>query len=185
MVDDEFPAQARSNDQRRDARARAPLVVGSGGSALARRHDVVPLAAELVIGDDDHRVLAAGAVVDRREQLNQVVTAAALACVSGVLVLEPDRLHEADRVEVARLGRVVRKLHELNLVAQVRPPRGAGRIRGVVVERLVVVLEDLVRAVRPGRVRSGGGVGTDGIQAGGAIGPARRPDVTVGVRPSA
>src|SRR5437660_8208781 len=114
-----------------------------------------------------------------------VVTTAAVARVSDVLVLDLDRLHDADRIDVAPLGRIVRKLHELNLVAQVRPPRGAGRIRGVVVERLVVVLEDLVRAVRPGRVRSGGGVGTGGIQAGGAIAPARRPDVTVGVRPSA
>ena len=41
-----------------------------------RRH-VVPLAAELVVGHDHHRVLAAAAVLDRLEQVDQMVAARA------------------------------------------------------------------------------------------------------------
>src|SRR5437867_13445491 len=91
----------------------------AGRAALAGRRDVVPLAAELVVGDDDHRVLAAGAAPDRREQVDQVVAAAALAGVAGVLVLEPDRLDEAHRRDLAVLARRGDRFAERGLVHQV------------------------------------------------------------------
>src|SRR5207302_9241486 len=100
VVDDEVAAQARREDQGGDPGAWAPLVVRSGGAALSWRRDVVPLAAELVIGHHDHGVLAAGAAVDRFQKADQVVAARGLARVAGVLVLEPDRLDEADLVEL-------------------------------------------------------------------------------------
>src|SRR6266851_8671720 len=105
VVDDEVATQARGDDQARDPGAGSPHVVRSGGAALPWGCHVVPLAAELVVGHDDHGVLAARAAVDRVEQAHEVVAAAALAGIAGVLVLQPDRLDEADRVEVAGLVR--------------------------------------------------------------------------------
>ena len=52
VVDDLVPTQERRDDQRRDARPRAPLVMRAGGVSLARRRDVIPLPAELVVRDD-------------------------------------------------------------------------------------------------------------------------------------
>src|SRR5437762_10534776 len=101
VVDDKLSAQALRDDQRRDPRTGAPHVVRAGDAALSGRRDVVPLAAEFVVGDDDHGVALAGALVDHLEQLDEVVAAAILACVARVLILEPDWLDEADRVELA------------------------------------------------------------------------------------
>src|SRR5712692_3056929 len=98
VVDHEVAAQARRDDQGRDPGAGAPLVVRPDGAALSRRRDVVPLAAELVVGHDDHGVLPARAAVDRLQKADEVVAAAVLAGVAGVLVFEPDRLDEAHRV---------------------------------------------------------------------------------------
>jgi hypothetical protein len=61
--------------------------------------------------------------------------------VAGMLVLFADRLDEADRLERA----VLRRLDELRLILQVR---GARRVVGVVVERLMVILEVLVWAAQ-------------------------------------
>ena len=56
---------AAADQQRRDAGAGAELVVDALGAAHAWRRDVVPLAAELVVGDDDQRVPGLRAVLDR------------------------------------------------------------------------------------------------------------------------
>src|SRR6266487_2669633 len=107
----------------------------------------------------------------------------ALARVAGMLVLEPDRLDEADRIELTRARGVVHLLDELLLVTQMRATRSAGRERGVVVQRLVVELEHLVRAIRPDRVRGRIRIGANAGN--GPIRPSRRADVAVGVRPAA
>src|SRR3954451_3110609 len=93
-------------------------------STLAGRGHVIPLTAELVVGDDDHRVLAAAAILDRPHQVDQMAASGSLAGVARVLVLRADRLHEADRSQVAlALRRGSRCGHELLFVAQVS---GAG-----------------------------------------------------------
>src|SRR5205823_8387553 len=105
---------------------------------------------------DDHCVLAAAAVLDRLQQLDEVARADALTRVAGVLVVLTDRLDETDRLELAALLRAPRERQERLLIAQViASHRRAGRERGEVVQWLVVVLEQLVRAVGKGRARSG------------------------------
>src|SRR5438105_15364148 len=99
-VDDQVDGQPRGDDQSRNPGAGAPLIVRTSDAALAGRGHVVPLPAELVIGHHDHRVLAAGAALKIREQVNEVTTATALARVARMLVLEPDRLHEAHSIEL-------------------------------------------------------------------------------------
>ena len=181
MVDDEVPVQERRHDQGGDPRPGSPQVMRSGCPTLARRHRVVPLAAELVVGDHDHRVLAAAAVVDRLQEVDQVVAAAAFARVAGVLVLEPDRFDEAHRVELAALGGAADELVELCFIPQVRAAGSVWRKACVVVQRLVVELEDLVRAIRKdgvgGRVRVGAGRAV-------AVGPTGGAGVAVSVRPA-
>ena len=173
----------RREDERRDPRARPHVVVRAGRAALAGRGHVVPLPAELVVGHDDHRVLGAAAVLDRAEQVDQVIGAVALARVAGVLVLGAVGLDDAHRLELAAvLGARGRGL-ELGLVAQVRAAGLAGRVGGEVVERLVVELEQLARAV--GIDGAGRGVGVRARPGRRPVGPPRRADVTVGVRPAA
>jgi hypothetical protein len=58
--------------QLRDPRAGTHRVGRAALAALARRGDVIPLAAELVVGDDHHRVGGAAAALDRPEQLHEV-----------------------------------------------------------------------------------------------------------------
>src|SRR4051794_14629481 len=150
VVDRETAAQAGRDRQRRDARPRPHLVVRAAcARALARGRDVVPLPAELVVGDDHHRALRALRVLDRLQEVDEVVGALVLARVTGMLVLGADRLDQAHRLELAVAPRAGRERLELGLVAQVPTPRGgAGRVVLVVVEGLVVVLEERVRAVR-------------------------------------
>ncbi len=120
---------------------------------------MVPLAAELVVGDDHQGVGAFRALEDRVQQVDEVAAADGFAGVTGVLVLRPDRLDEADRQQLAGLG----LLDELGLVAQVLGAGGrARRVGGIVVERLVVELEVLVRAVRIGRRGQHVGIGAAG-----------------------
>jgi len=104
MVDHEVGLQERRDDQRRDPCARAPLVRHTVGAVLARRRHVVPLAAELVVGDNDHGVRSTGAALNRPEQLNEVIAAPGLAGIAGMLVFEPDRLYEADGIQLAGAG---------------------------------------------------------------------------------
>src|SRR5262245_57057916 len=99
---------------------------------------MVPLAAELVVGDDDHRVPRARGALDGADQVDEVVAAAADARIAGVLVLESDRLDEAHRVELAVPVRARDEVLELDLVAEVRAPGRAWREARVVVQRLVV-----------------------------------------------
>ena len=63
-------AQAGVEDERRDAGPRSHLVVHAALAALAGRRDVIPLAAELVVGHDDQGPGAA-AVLDRLEQVER------------------------------------------------------------------------------------------------------------------
>src|SRR5262249_9579833 len=99
MIDSGF-IELQRDQQRRNAGARAPLVVRRGrGAMIAGRRHVIPSAAEFLIGDDDERVLAVRAVHDRLDQVDKVVVAAALAGVAGMLVLLADGLDEADGLE--------------------------------------------------------------------------------------
>src|SRR5215212_10232099 len=96
------PAPEPGRDrERRDARTRTPRVVRTAAATLARRRHMVPLAAELVVGHDHHRVLAAPAPLDRLDQLDEVVAAVRLARVAGMLVLGSDRLDERDGAQPA------------------------------------------------------------------------------------
>src|ERR1700674_2654036 len=95
-IDHEVATKPRGNDQCRDPGSWTPDIVRSGGCALARRRNVVPLAAELVIGHDHHGVFAAGATLDGLDEVNQVIAAGGLTRVTGVLVLQTDRLDKAD-----------------------------------------------------------------------------------------
>src|SRR6476659_4982533 len=109
-----------------------------------------------------------------------MVAAGVLAGIAGVLVLRTDRLHEADRLELA----VVRGRDEFLLVPQVRRTgRRARRVVRVVIERLVVELEQLVRAVRIDRRGQGVRVGAGPWDI--AVGPSGTANVTVRVRPAA
>src|SRR6266511_2040217 len=153
-VDDEVILEVRREDERGDSRSRAPDIVRSGYAALSGRRNVIPLAAELVVRDDDHGVLRARTLLDRLEQVDEMVTAVGLARVAGMLVLRPERLHEADLPELALVRRRGGEILELDLVAEVllpvlRPLLRLGRERREVVEGLVVVLEEVVRAPRP------------------------------------
>src|SRR6202049_734267 len=58
---------------------------------------------------------------------------------------------------------------------------GSGRVTGEVVERLVMELEDLVRAIRICRIRRR--IWIRANARGGAIGPSRCTDVAIGIRP--
>ena len=107
VVDDERALEVRAEHERRDARPGAPLVVRAVVVALARRRHVIPLAAELVVGDEHERVLLALAVLDRLQQIDEVVAAVRLARVARMLVLLADRLDEADRLQVAVALRAV------------------------------------------------------------------------------
>ena len=90
----------------------------------ARRRDVVPLAAELVVGHDDQRVARpAGPLGDRLEQVDEVVAAVRLAGVARVLVLRAVRLDE----ETVGRRAVAGRRDELALVLEVR---AAGLCRG-------------------------------------------------------
>src|SRR5262245_10423121 len=81
VVNNEIAAQKRRHDQCWNSSSWAPLIVGSGGAALAGRRDVVPLATKLVVGDDDHRVFRALAALDRSQQRDKVIASATLACI--------------------------------------------------------------------------------------------------------
>ena len=174
VVDRERAAQAGRDRQRRDPGRGSHLVVRAGRRrALARRRDVVPLAAELVVGDDDHRVLRAGDRWTDCRRSTRWSEPGVLAGVAGVLVLGADRLDQAHRLEPAVPARARRR-------APRTPPRRAGAARRavgargerrVVVERLVVVLEQLVRAVREDRAGRRLGVGAGAGR--GAVRPAR------------
>ncbi len=162
----------------REPGARTPPV--GDAAAAGRRGDVVKLPAELVVGDDHQGRGCLGAVLDRRQQVDEMVAALVLAGATGMLVLGADRFDETDRPQCARLGRA----DELDLVAQVQCARcGARCIVGVVVERLMVVLEQRVRAVRVAGAHGGGGIGAGIGRI--SVGPARTGDISVRVRPTA
>src|SRR5262249_2622833 len=150
---------------------------------LARRRNVIPLAAELVVRDDHHGVLRAAAVLDVLKELDEMVAAVGLAPVAGMLVLDADRLHETYSRELTVLSlRRVGLAHEARLVLQVRPARRAGCVVGEVVERLMVVLELRVRASWEHRV-GGAGVRIAAVRTV-AVRPPGSVLVADGVRPA-
>src|SRR5438552_8832925 len=117
---------------------------------------MVPLTAKLVVCDDDHGVFSADASLDFLEQvINKVLASRRDVRVAGMFVLQTDRFHEADRIELAGARRRLRQLEKLRLVSQVSSSRCAGCKAGVVVEGLVVVLKDFVRAVGKSGVHGG------------------------------
>src|SRR5262245_59104972 len=101
MVNDKVAAQERRDDKGRYACPRAPLIVYARRTALAWWCHVVPLPAELIVGDHDHSVFCAAAAFNRTQERHQMIAAARLACVARVLVLRCERLDEADGVELA------------------------------------------------------------------------------------
>ena len=104
-------------------------------ASLARRRNVVPRAAKLVVRHDDQRLRGMRAAVDCFEQISQMLASAGDCRVPGMFVLFADRLHEAYRLQAA----VLRGVDEFGFIPQVSRPRGGSRrISGVVVERLVV-----------------------------------------------
>ena len=62
VIDTETGPQSWVQHEGRNAGAGSHRVGRAGLPTLPRRGDVVPLPAELVVGDDDHRVLGAAAV---------------------------------------------------------------------------------------------------------------------------
>jgi hypothetical protein len=134
MINVPAPGVGRDDD-RRDARPRPPLIA-------LRRRDMVPAPAILVVGDDDRDVGPVGAVLDRANQVRDVLLSLDERGVAGVLVVRPERLDEGDR----RQRPVAEGSGELLLILQVgRLRRRAVRVVGEVGERLVVVLEERVR----------------------------------------
>src|SRR5205807_2994683 len=88
------------------------------------------------------------ASLDGLDQVDQVLAPLGLVGVARVLVLFADRLDEADGLELALGGRSAGLPQELGLVAKVIPSRSrAGGKAGEVVKRLVMELEQLIRAV--------------------------------------
>src|SRR5262245_18323569 len=99
------------DQQRRDPGAGPPLAMGrtevaapEAPAIVTRRRHMVPLAAELVVGDDDERVLAVRAVHDRPDQVDQMEIAPTHAGVARMLILLTHRLDKADGLEGAVLG---------------------------------------------------------------------------------
>src|SRR5215813_3533465 len=115
--------EALGDEQGGYAGAGAPLI-GSfrivAVTIVRRGRYVVPGAAELVVGNDDERVLAVRPINYGLDQLHKMRAAFSLVGVAGMLVLLTDRLDEADRLERAFLG----SLDELRLIEQVL---GTGR----------------------------------------------------------
>jgi hypothetical protein len=190
-VHDEVALEMRRDDERRDPCAGPPLVERAVAVPLAGRRDVIPLAAELVVGDDDHRVLRAAAVLDVLQEVDEVVAALRLAGVAGVLVLFAERLDEAHRRQLAVVPlRPLRGRDERLLVLQMcaagRVERLEARVDGVrpeVVERLVVVLEQEIRTPRERRV--GRAVVRVAARRAVPVRPARAVDGADRVRPAA
>ena len=141
--------------ERRDARPRPELVVRPGVPPWPGGGTWSHCAAELVVGDDHHRVLLAVATFDELQQRRRGGRSLRLARVPGVLVLGPERLHEADRLQRARLRlpRGVEGREERLLVLEMRTAGRPRRVVREVRERLVVELEGGVRALREGVAR--------------------------------
>ena len=91
-----------------------PVVVAPGPAA-----DVVPLPAELVVGDDRPSCPSRRRSAGRPQQLHQVVGARVLSGVARVLVLGADRLDQPHGFELAARARARRR-------APRTPPRHAG-----------------------------------------------------------
>src|SRR5262245_12089892 len=101
--------------------------------------------------------------------------AARLGAVTGVLVFFADGFYEAHRLQDSFL----RRKKKFHLIAQVSSAcLGAGRIVGVVIERLMMILEELVGAARKACRWIGIGIAADGAS---AISPAGRADIAVRV----
>ena len=134
-VVDEALLGERRDDDRRHARARAPLVDH-------RRRDVVPAAAVLVVGDDDGGVVPVRAVLDRADQIGDVLLAVEQGGVAGVLVVGAERLDERHGGQLCRRRRPCRSPSSS---LQVLGPAGrAVGVVGVERERLVVELEQRI-----------------------------------------
>src|SRR6185369_776359 len=130
-VDHEVALEVRRDDERWETRAGTPDVARTGRTH-AGRWNVVPLTTELVVGHDDHGVLGALAAIDRGQERHEVVAAVRFAGIARMLVLLTDRLHEADRLEVAGLRGIADQVLELRLVTQMRGAvrqAGGGRRR--------------------------------------------------------
>jgi hypothetical protein len=81
-----------------DARPRAVLIVWPVGrrGTLPGRRDVIPLATELVVSNQDERLLAVGPSRMDFEQVDQMAITVCRCWRSRVLVLFADRLDERD-----------------------------------------------------------------------------------------
>ena len=111
-----------------------------------------------------------------------MVAASALAGVARMLVFQANRLDEAHRIQVAGCRRRMGQVEKLRLVSQMGSSGCSGCKAGVVVEGLVMVLKDFVRAIGVDRVRAR--VRVRARSRNGAVGPARSANVAVGIRPT-
>ncbi len=141
MMVDAGAVEAGADQQGGDPGARTELVGRAVGVAQPGWRHVVPLPAELVIGDDDQSVPGLRAGGDGLDQIDQMIRAVGFAGVAGMFVLRPVGLDETHRRQLAPPG----GLDELGLVPQVAASGLARGVRGEVVQGLMVVLEQ-----RPG-----------------------------------
>ena len=125
----------RRDDQRRDARRRAPAIAPA---RAGRRWHVVPEAAVLVVGDDDQHARPLRPAPQPLENIGDMRVAAQQIGVGGMLIVAPDRLVEHHRREPPRID----VAQEILAVPQMQVAiRRARREPGEIVEGLMVRLE--------------------------------------------
>src|SRR6516162_5542764 len=110
-----------------------------------------------------------------------MIATAGLTRIARVLVFRCDGLDEANRIQFAFRGGSDHKTRELLFVTQMRAPRRAGRVRRIVVERIVMELKLPVWTEGKGRVRAR--VRISAVRTA-AIRPAGRTYITARVRPA-
>src|SRR3954454_22095139 len=102
--------QMRSDDERRYTRSWTVQVVDALRAPHAWRRNMVPLPAELVVRDDDQRLVPVRPAFDRLDEVDEVITAVGLTRVAGMFVLVAQGLHEAHRRQPSGL-RSVKEVH--------------------------------------------------------------------------
>src|SRR3954470_750942 len=107
--------QVLADDERRDTRSWTEQVVDALRGPHAWRRNMVPLPTELVVGDDDQRLVPVRPTLDRLDEVDEVITAVGLTRVAGMFVLVAQRLHKAHRRQLAGL----RSVKEVHFVLQV------------------------------------------------------------------
>src|ERR1700733_3989550 len=130
-----MPLGERRDDDRGHPCARPPAI------DLRRRH-MVPDAAILGVGDDDHRIVPDETLLDLIDDRSGMIVATHHAGISWMLIVRADWLVEADRRKCA----VPDRTQHVSLVFEVlSTSRRAGGIVRKITERLMMVDEGGVR----------------------------------------